>query len=284
MGRPMREVRFEVEGETVVGTLHEPTGAARGQIVLVHGFLSRSGEFGEVPARLAGMGWRVLGADQRGFGASSGPRGIITEARALADVLAAVGWMRKDRPDLPVGLVGHSMGSVFTTGALAADPAIGAAVLGAPMRTVRSELGGLEFLGYRAAAAASRAKERLGLGPLRVPYKNRYRDLFHDEEAMRRAEKAGFLDSHVSLANYDALVGMDAERNARRVRQPVLVIVAELDRAVKAANSLAVYEALAGPKEKVTLRCGHSLFGDCEAEAATAHVDRWMRQHLRAPG
>lgn len=280
----MREVRYDVEGEPVAGTLHEPSGEARGQLVLVHGLLSRGLEFADAPRRLAERGWRALAIDQRGFGDSAGARGVISQARATADVLGAVSWLRKDRPDLPVGLVGHSMGAVFVLEALAADVSVGAAVLAAPMRTVRSELGGAEFLGYRVAAALSRAKQRAGLGPLVVPYKNRYRDLFHDPEAARRAEKAPFLVDSVSLANYDALLAMDATAPARRMRRPVLVVLAQFDKVVKASSSLAVYEALAGPKELATLACGHSLFGDCEAESAAAHVDRWMRTHLKRAG
>lgn len=279
----MREVRIDVEGEAAVGALHEPAGAARGQLVLVHGLLSQRGEFGQVPERLAERGWRVLALDQRGFGASGGARGVIRKERATADVLAAAAWLRKDAPGLPVGLVGHSMGSLFSLSALAEDPSLGAAVLAAPMRTVRAELGGAEFLGYRVAAALSRAKERVGLGPLVVPYKNRYEDLFLDPEAARRARAAGFLSRDVSLANYEALLAMDSTVPARKVRQPVLVLLARHDKVIREASSRAVYDALAGPKELATLECGHSLFGDCQAEQAVDHVDRWMRTHLAPP-
>ena len=279
----MREVRIDVEGEHAAGALHEPAGAMRGQVVLVHGLLSHRGEFAELGARLAERGWRVLALDQRGFGASGGARGIITKERATADVLAAVAWLRKDAPGVPVGLVGHSMGSLFVLSALVADPSIGAAVLAAPMRTIRAELGSTEFLGYRLAAALSRAKTRVGLGPLVVPYKNRYEDLFLDAAAARRAKEAGFLSRDVSLANYEALLSMDSTVPARKVSRPVLVLLARHDKVIQEASSRAVYDALAGPKELVTLECGHSLFGDCEAEKAVAHVDRWMRAHLPEP-
>jgi len=276
----VQEVRFDVEGESVAGSLHEPSGPAKGQLVLVHGFLSQRTEFADAPAKLAQKGWRALAIDQRGFGASGGPRGVLSGPRATADTLAAVAWLRKERPDLPVGLVAHSMGAVFGTAALAAEPTIRAAVLAAPMRTVRAELGSGEFLGYRVANALSRAKARVGLGPLVVPYKNRYKDLFLDPAAAKRAEEAGFLSATVSLGNYDALLAMDSVASARKLRQPTLVILAKHDKAVKHASSRAVFDALAGPKEIVEIESGHSMFGDARADEAVDLVDRWMARHL----
>lgn len=280
----MREVRYDVDGESVAGKLWEPkTTEARGSLVLVHGLLSQAAEYADAGPRLAELGWRVLGVDQRGFGASGGPRNVITEARATADVLAGVAWLRKEHPEAPVGIVGHSMGSVFALGALRADPSIRAGVLAAPMRTVRAELKDAEFQMYRVGDALSRLKSRLGLGPLHVPYKYDYERLFHDKAAARRAREMGFLVSHVNLANFDAFLAMDSERNARDVRQPVLVLLADHDRAVKRDSSLAVYRALAGPKELATLDCGHSVWSDRDSEAAVRHVDRWMGANL-APG
>lgn len=278
----MREVRYEIDGESVAAKLWEPedADAARGQVVLVHGLLSQAAEFVDLGPRLAERGFRVLGVDQRGFGASGGPRAIVTQARATADILGGVAWLRKDKPDLHVGLAGHSMGAVFTLRALAADPSIRAGVLAAPMRRVRDELGDAEFLMYRAAIVASQAKQRVGLGPIWVPYKYDYDRLFYDQAAAARAREQAFLVRKVSLGNAAEFLAMNSETEAANVRQPVLVILADYDRAVKRANSLAVYNALAGPKELATLACGHSMFGDCEAEAAADHVARWMEKHL----
>ena len=276
----MREIRFDVEGESVAGSLHEPAGEPRGQIVMVHGFLSQRIEFADAPLRLAEKGWRTLAIDQRGFGASGGARGIFTQERATADTVGAVDWLRASSR-APVGLVAHSMGAVFGINALAQDSDIKAAVLAAPMRSVRAELKDAEFLGYRVANAISRAKSKVGMGALVVPYKNRYPNLFRDPEAARRAEEANFLSKSVSLGNYDALLAMDSAKVAPRVKQPALVILAQYDKAVQNKNSREVFDALGGPKELVTLACGHSMFGDCEAAAAVENVDRWMGQHLR---
>lgn len=278
----MREVRFDVDGESVAGALYEPKHAALGSIVLVHGFLSQRGEFADLGERLAERGWRVLAIDQRGFGASGGPRGRLSAARSIADVKAALAWIAREQPGLPLGLIGHSMGACFTLGAMATDPAVKAAVLGAPMSSVRAEVSDLEFLGYKLARTASNVSERLGFGSLKVPYKYRERDLFKDTEAVKRAEEAGFLGKTIDLANFNDLLEMDSRAYAPHVKRPVLVLLAKEDRAVKRASSLSVYEALGGEKEIVDVDCGHSMFGDCEAAAVVQHVDRWFRKHLLA--
>jgi alpha-beta hydrolase superfamily lysophospholipase len=211
----------------------------------------------------------------------------VTQERATADVLAAVAFLRRDGPALPTALVGHSMGAVFTVRALAADPTIRAAVLAAPMRTVRAEITSIEYAGYRGLHAVSRLTSRTPLGPVRVPYKYDYGRLFADPEAAERARQSGFLVRTVDLSNVPAFLAMDASRDAARVRQPVLVILATHDRAVRRASSMAVFGALAGPKELAEIDSGHSMWTDRSAAKAIDLVDAWLQAQLsperRAP-
>lgn len=278
----MREVRFEVDGESVAGALYDTKTRPLGQVVLVHGFLSHRAEFADAGERLAERGWRVLAIDQRGFGASGGPRGRISAARAIADVRAALRWLDHEQPDLPLAVIGHSMGACFALGAMATDPLVRAGIMAAPMVSVRAEVSDAEFLGYRAARVASNLSERLGLGSLKVPYKYREKMLFSDPEAAKRAEAAGFLGRKIDLANFNDLLEMDSRVYARTIKKPVLVLLASQDRAVKHASSTAVYDALAGPKELLTVESGHSMFGDSDAANVLEQTDRFLRRHLLA--
>jgi len=279
----VREIRFDVDGESVAGAVYDPPKQKPlGALVLVHGFLSQRGEFADLGDRLAERGWRVVAIDQRGFGASGGMRGRISAPRAIADVKGALRWTEADYPGLPRGIIGHSMGACFTLGAMATDPEVKAAVLAAPMASVRAEVSPLEFAGYKLARDVSNLAERVGLGSIKVPYKYRERHLFKDPEAVKRAQQAGFLGKTIDLANFNDLLDMDTREYAPHVKRPVMVLLAEQDRAVKHASSLAVYDALAGPKELVRVECGHSMWGDCEAAAVVAHTDRWFRKHLLA--
>lgn len=116
-------------------TLHAaPT---RGAVVLVHGIGEHSGAYGRVVERLVPAGLAVYGFDLRGHGRSPGPRGFVSSwDEYRQDLGAFVRFVQGPHPDLPLFLVGHSMGGIIVldyalrhpdglTGVVAISPAIG---------------------------------------------------------------------------------------------------------------------------------------------------------------
>jgi alpha-beta hydrolase superfamily lysophospholipase len=100
-----------------------PLAAARGTIVLVHGLGEHVGRYGHVAAFFGGRGWRVVGFDHRGHGASDGARGRLAAADDLVvDLARVVDTVRAAHPDGPLVLLGHSLGGLvaarFVAGAL----------------------------------------------------------------------------------------------------------------------------------------------------------------------
>jgi len=82
-------------------------------VVLVHGVGEHSGRYMNVVGPLADAGYAVWGYDQRGHGASPGPRVHIdrwTEYRE--DLDRFLDFVARRMPDRPVVLYGHSMGSL----------------------------------------------------------------------------------------------------------------------------------------------------------------------------
>lgn len=102
-----------------------PRDAARGTIVVVHGLGEHAGRYEHVAANLNAAGWRVVGFDQRGHGASEGERGRLNRADdLLVDLAAVVDAVRAGSPGSPGPLVllGHSLGGLvvarFVSGGL----------------------------------------------------------------------------------------------------------------------------------------------------------------------
>ncbi len=104
-----------------------PAGEAVGPLVLVlHGFLDSGATFDALATLLAEAGLRVVAPDLRGFGDSDrvGAGGYyhfpdyVADVADLAEQLAADERDARDaasRPDLPLAVVGHSMGGGVAT-------------------------------------------------------------------------------------------------------------------------------------------------------------------------
>ncbi len=101
---------------------------ARGTVLIVHGLGEHIGRYEALAAQLNSWGWHVVGHDQRGHGASGGPRGDIADSESLLrDLAMVIDEVRAD-PQLgrgPLVLLGHSMGGLvaarFVAGGLAAS-------------------------------------------------------------------------------------------------------------------------------------------------------------------
>jgi acylglycerol lipase len=112
---------------------YAPAAAARGALVMVHGFSSHSGLYGHVAAALAGAGFAVTAFDCRGHGRSPGRRGYVRRFVDFEDDLVRVmDLARADAPGRPLGLVTHSHGAAVAldtllTGRATADLLVAAA-------------------------------------------------------------------------------------------------------------------------------------------------------------
>lgn len=88
---------------------------ARGTVLLVHGLGEHIARYEHVAAHLNRWGWHVVGHDQRGHGASGGPRGDVPDGtRLLQDLALMIDEVRAD-PLLgrgPLVMLGHSMGGL----------------------------------------------------------------------------------------------------------------------------------------------------------------------------
>jgi alpha-beta hydrolase superfamily lysophospholipase len=92
-----------------------PVPDARGTVVIVHGLGEHIGRHARVAERLNAEGWSVLGHDQRGHGASEGPRGALAHADDFLTDLAQVIDIARSRHPGPLVLLGHSLGGLIAS-------------------------------------------------------------------------------------------------------------------------------------------------------------------------
>jgi alpha-beta hydrolase superfamily lysophospholipase len=85
-------------------------------VVIAHGYGEHIGRYEHVGAALSERGAAVYGPDHMGHGRSEGPRVSIADIDELADDLRTlVGIALEALPDLPVVVLGHSLGGLVAT-------------------------------------------------------------------------------------------------------------------------------------------------------------------------
>lgn len=112
-----------------------PTTTPRFVVVIAHGYGEHSGRYGHLASTLTAAGAAVYAPDHHGHGESDGDRAVIRDVEAIvADVHAIADIARGEHPDLPVVLVGHSMGGLIATRFAQTHPGeLAALVLSGPL-------------------------------------------------------------------------------------------------------------------------------------------------------
>ncbi|MCC6897394.1 MAG: alpha/beta fold hydrolase [Polyangiaceae bacterium] len=239
-------------GRTALSSwIAEPTGPARGTVVLLHGV--RLDKRSMLPSALSHLnaGYRVVLLDLRGHGRSGG--GYLTygvddarDVSAVLDGLEARGIRLG-----PVGVHGFSYGAATALELSARDPRVRAVVAVSSFSSLRSVT--RDYVRWQLPALAPAVPD-------------------------------AWLDSAVDLgalwAGFDADAAAPA-RAAARTRAAVLIVHGSDDPQVSPDNARAIAEACAGRAELQVLagETHASVLADARGEVRLA-ATRWFGQHL----
>jgi alpha-beta hydrolase superfamily lysophospholipase len=251
-----------------------PDSDPRAVVALVHGVGEHSGRYANVVGPLVEDGYAVYGYDQRGHGASPGPRVHIERWPEYRDDLGAFLHMAAGQvPDRPLVVYGHSMGALVVLDYLLQDPQglAGAIVSGAP----------LEPAGVGSPSLVAVARVLSGVRP-------RYSvELGLDVAALSRDPEVVDAYRADPLVTSRATVrwGTESLAAVRRVKEgmagidvPLLVLHGEADRLNLAAGARALFEAVAYPDKTLRIYPGvyHEPHNDVGHEQVVADVKEWL--------
>ena len=247
-------------------------------LLLVHGYAEHSGRYEEMASWLARRGCAVHAYDQRGHGRSEGLRCHVERFDEFLDDLGIVlDALRNDQPDLPISLVGHSMGGLVTLAFLATrKPRIASAITsGAAL-----SLGAVSPVRVALARVVRRMLPRLAIGSGIDP-----EGLSRDPDVVRR-----YLADPLIVRTMTTSLGAELLAAAPRtaalsdeVAVPLLMLHGEADPICSPEGSRAFYAGLRAPGSALRVYPGlrHEIFNEPEREAVWHDLLGWLEEPRR---
>ncbi|MGF1723933.1 alpha/beta hydrolase family protein [Photobacterium nomapromontoriensis] len=140
------DIRINVSGQTVIGTLNIPENSVRPPVVLMlHGFMGNRDElqikgtdegiYSRAARIMAEQGIASLRIDFRGSGDSDGKWEDTTFSRQIEDANAAIKWLKNSHQidTARIGVLGWSQGGLIASHVAKFNPDINSVVLWAPV-------------------------------------------------------------------------------------------------------------------------------------------------------
>jgi alpha-beta hydrolase superfamily lysophospholipase len=252
----------------------EPEREAKAQVLAVHGFNDYANAFAGLGPYLAGKGVLTYAYDQRGFGATGSRGRWAGTERMIADLRAVARLLRRRHPELPLYLLGESMGGGLVMAAEAGERIADGALLLAPAVWSRETMNPFQRLLLWAAAHSLPWLELSGRGLDIHP---------SDNVPMLRALGADPLV--IKETRVDALWGvtnlMDrAASSAPALPAPALILYGEHDEIIPRVAFCAALRRLPRGDDNLRLvlyRDGwHMLARDLQGQLVLADIAAWI--------
>jgi len=239
----------------------------------VHGYAEHSGRYEAMALWFAEHGCAVHAYDQRGHGRSEGARCHVDRFEQYLDDLAVVlDAVRSEHPELPITLVGHSMGGLITLAFLASrKPRVANSVTSGAALSI----GGVSPVRVALARAARRVLPRLAIGSGIDP-----EGLSRDPDVVRRylADPLIVRTMTTSLGAELLTAAPKTAALAAEIEVPLLVLHGEDDPICPVDGSRVFQAAVPGAALRTYPGLRHEIFNEPEREAVWQDVLRWLEE------
>jgi len=255
-----------------------PDDKAKAALLIVHGLAEHSGRYGNLVNHLVPAGYAAYGLDHYGHGKSDGDRVYVDRFSAFIDGLECYETMvRAWQPDLPIFLVGHSMGGLIGAYYLLDHQAgLAGAVLSGPAVKIPSNISGATIL---AGKILSTLAPKARLLPLEVAAISR------DQEVVKAYVSdplvyTGKMTARLSVEMLKAMQRVTAE--ARKITLPIFILNGGADRLVEPDAARMLYAGVSSQDKKLTIYEGffHEVYNEPEREQPLNDVETWLNSHL----
>ncbi|MDJ0709120.1 MAG: alpha/beta hydrolase [Woeseiaceae bacterium] len=255
-----------------------PDSDSRAAIIIVHGLGEHSSRYAHVAQQLTDRHITVHTLDHYGHGKSDGHAGHVPRFSVFLDGVAALlKEIRSEQPDLPLFLLGHSMGGLIAARFLLNHQAeFRAAALSGPAFATEEAPPAIVLWINRVLSALLPTLPMIALDGTLVSRDPTVVEAYLNDPLVHHGKLTSRLIAELSAAMDDTLA------RAADVRLPLLVMHGELDRLTAPSGSIAFHASASSPDKTLKTYPGlfHEIFNEPEQDAVLADLGNWLEEHL----
>ncbi|MBY0357685.1 MAG: lysophospholipase [Candidatus Obscuribacterales bacterium] len=279
--RPSQQSVLDV---TPVMSWIDPEQKLKGVILCVHGLGLHKGTYAQFGERMAKEGYAVYAVDVRGFGAFLEMPGQrkCDFPKCLDDVRAALELVRKTHPQLPVFLLGESMGGAIAIRVTSMHPELveglissvpGAARYGQTKNAIKV---GLKLL--------SAPNAEMDVTDVVVNQSTKKEEL---KKAWSKDPLARFNLSPIELLQFQQFMEENSKSAKRIKKTPVLMVQGASDALVRQDSNISIVNRIQSEDSQLILVEGgeHLIFEEGQFDENVIKIlSEWLEQHLKSLG
>ncbi|NRD88301.1 alpha/beta hydrolase [Sphingopyxis sp. BSNA05] len=251
-------------------------------ILLVHGYAEHSGRYQYFAEHCVGKGYAVFALDHWGHGKSDGTAGFVPDFSVFRDgVDRLLAQAKQDFSDLPIMLVGHSMGGLISaTYLLIEQEKFAACVLSGPaIQAAEEPSAALKAI----SGFLSRFFPKLGVLELDPNGVSRDPEVVADylADPLVYNGKMGARLAAEMLANMTMV-----QENAGRISLPMLLLHGGQDSLAGVAGSEFLVRHISSSEKQLKIypELFHEIFNEPEKDSVLNDMTDWLDKQLAAGG
>ena len=253
----------------------------RGRLVIAHGLGEHSGRYGHVVDELGPLGLSIWAPDHRGHGQSDGKRGHVDSfSQYLDDLKQVIDVADRGRPDdVPIFLLGHSMGGLIALNYVIREPG--------PLKGVIASSPGLGMIIEVPALKSALGKIMSSIWPgLSMGNELDSSKISHDQAEVKAYRNDPLVHNRVTARWFTEFMTAMTEANdgASKITIPILMQIAGDDCLVNAQSSKAFFERLTVEDKTLFINEGfyHENYNETPDRRAKALADlsAWIEARL----
>ena len=259
-----------------------PDEAPKAIILLIHGYAEHAGRYQYFAEHCVGKGYAVFAIDHWGHGQSDGTPGYVPDFSVFHDgVDQLLACAVQDFPDLPVMLVGHSMGGLISaTHLLSNQSKFAACVLSGPAIKAAEEPSAIL---KAVSGLLSRFFPKLGVLELDPNGVSRDPQVVADylADPLVYNGKMGARLAAEMLNNMTHI-----QRDAGKISLPILLLHGEKDSLAAAEGSKFIDAHISSPDKTLVIypELFHEIFNEPEKDAVLTDMTDWLDRQLVKKG